>query len=629
MKKLILLLGIVINVCDLSFGDPTEEQIKKAGILLDLVSSLIGQGQSKKQVTEFFKEQLGKDPASYPKLEDTFLYEDTTRSFQEHFNSYFKWQEKAVETVKELRKEVLERKTNREIVELCFMERILTNGLLDKTTALFRYVDRDTNLSTEFQILSDLAVFVTNNAISDFSTLAKCAVQHPEETERWNICVALIEENPEFFLFLSIRTNDKAFFDNVLNKNPKLDARDENGLTPLMIAAVQEESYFAEQLIKRGAAINMKWRSGLMALDFAVYYNRESIVQLLLEHNASINVYIYQETKKIIIMMLLKYGMNIGDIPIERLDEDMMALYVDTCQKRFPGAFKGSTDKKMKTLALLFLYRDHKIDLPNGHYKKLLIWDGWPEEEELTSTCSTEMGETPKPEETPAPEGSRNFPKKKQLDPTVLEEMNRILCASYGTSTTETQKRNLKVAGAGARKAQRGSPTTSPVDKSTSGIQEASFLKIFNLTPKARSKRLDKGQTVQWSNILQSCIDALKPFGIIVEHTDAKNHPLIAIREVKHPALKEFYLHHKKSFKLSEVKPGNSPCTDHYNEPLSALIQYMCEIVENDLGKGKDISPLVNLMWKFVDPRPENCNLNLDIIAQNYPKVFDILQQFL
>ena len=92
-------------------------------------------------------------------------------------------------------------------------------------------------------------------------------------------------------------------------------------------------------------------------------------------------------------------------------------------------------------------------------------------------------------------------------------------------------------------------------------------------------------------------------------------------------ALKEFYLHHVKSFKLAEVKPGNSPCTDHYNEPLSALIQYMCEIVERDVTVGTfdslpALNGIIDLMHAFIDDR----NLELKVIAEHYPRTSEVLR---
>ena len=597
--------------------------------MLDLVRLMITRGQSKEDTFNFFANERKKAPQSYPELGDCFLYQGETLSFREHFfKSYPTWQDKAFAMVKELRGEILNKELSREHVEPCFWQQIWANGLLAEIAASFSYTNRNTNLIREIQRLDHLAAFVADNPESDSTKLAIRALKYREEIGQPDICVTLTEENPEFFLFLSIKTKSEILFDHILEIKPKINIRDEVGFTPLMIAAAQDDPYFAERLISQGADINMTWlrlsttpptETPYTALSFAAYHNNKSVIQLLLEHQADANVQIIPETKKEIIIKLLELGMDIVNIPIECLNNDIMAQFVNTCQKRFPEAFEG--ENRTKSVALIGLWKDHKISLSQEYYQKLLYWDCYVERGEQTTSPSAEIEAASRAVESIASKIPTET-HKKQLDPSILAEMNRIFCASYGDSPTQTQSNKLKGATASARNAQKGPATTPSPDKSPSGIQEEPFLKIFKLTPEAGSRKLDKKQAEEALAILQKCINVLKSCEINVERKVAKNHPLITIREVGTSALKEFYLHHVKSFKLAEVKPGNSPCTDHYNEPLSALIQYMCEIVERDVTVGTfALNGIITLMQKFV----KGCKLDLDVIAEHYPHTFKIL----
>lgn len=65
---------------------------------------------------------------------------------------------------------------------------------------------------------------------------------------------------------------------------------DPNGLTPLMLAIQQAHFGIAETLIKRGANVNERGRSGETALFLAVKKNRPELVRSLLAHGVDVQV---------------------------------------------------------------------------------------------------------------------------------------------------------------------------------------------------------------------------------------------------------------------------------------------------------------------------------------------------
>jgi general secretion pathway protein A len=65
--------------------------------------------------------------------------------------------------------------------------------------------------------------------------------------------------------------------------------RDENGLTPLMVATIHGHATIVRTLLNRGASVNARDRAGATPLMMAANNNRSALLELLLERGADVN----------------------------------------------------------------------------------------------------------------------------------------------------------------------------------------------------------------------------------------------------------------------------------------------------------------------------------------------------
>ncbi|MDD5456103.1 MAG: ankyrin repeat domain-containing protein [Candidatus Margulisbacteria bacterium] len=98
------------------------------------------------------------------------------------------------------------------------------------------------------------------------------------------------------FLFMAIEAEDEKFFKELLEKNPDLEIKNEEGLTPLMQAAWQCNYPMLECLIKLCPLVNMQDQFGYSPLMLALdgmskkTENQEKIVDLLINAGANLEL---------------------------------------------------------------------------------------------------------------------------------------------------------------------------------------------------------------------------------------------------------------------------------------------------------------------------------------------------
>jgi len=66
--------------------------------------------------------------------------------------------------------------------------------------------------------------------------------------------------------------------------------RDENGNTPLLIAAQRGDAQMVKRLLEQGADVDARNDYGTTALMFASDYGHAEIIRLLLDHGASVDL---------------------------------------------------------------------------------------------------------------------------------------------------------------------------------------------------------------------------------------------------------------------------------------------------------------------------------------------------
>ena len=93
-------------------------------------------------------------------------------------------------------------------------------------------------------------------------------------------------------LFLSyIASGDIEEVSNFIdNKKININARIENGATPLIFSILFEQDEIAKMLIEKGANINIKDKPGLTALIYSIMYNITEVSKILIEKKADLNI---------------------------------------------------------------------------------------------------------------------------------------------------------------------------------------------------------------------------------------------------------------------------------------------------------------------------------------------------
>lgn len=73
----------------------------------------------------------------------------------------------------------------------------------------------------------------------------------------------------------------------LLEADAQIDAQDEDGTTPLMIASIQGKEAAVRELLKGNPNLDLKNEYGRTALDWAREEDHQSIVNLLVDHERS------------------------------------------------------------------------------------------------------------------------------------------------------------------------------------------------------------------------------------------------------------------------------------------------------------------------------------------------------
>jgi ankyrin repeat protein len=92
----------------------------------------------------------------------------------------------------------------------------------------------------------------------------------------------------EILLFRASAKGDVGQVRKLLDQGSNVNAREENGETPLMYAAVEDRTEVVDFLLNRGAAVNAVSLNGETALTRAVAVSRYNTVALLLTRGADI-----------------------------------------------------------------------------------------------------------------------------------------------------------------------------------------------------------------------------------------------------------------------------------------------------------------------------------------------------
>jgi uncharacterized protein len=87
----------------------------------------------------------------------------------------------------------------------------------------------------------------------------------------------------------AVKAGDTAKVQSIVNSDSKaLDAINDDGFTPLMLAARNDRPDVAKFLLGKGAAINAQSAQGYTALMIAVMNNHENLVRILLDRGADV-----------------------------------------------------------------------------------------------------------------------------------------------------------------------------------------------------------------------------------------------------------------------------------------------------------------------------------------------------
>ena len=90
-------------------------------------------------------------------------------------------------------------------------------------------------------------------------------------------------------LFDVVKQNDAIAVKEFIKKGADVNARDEEGLTPLMTASSKNYKNLAEILISEGADVSTRDTQGFTALIWAASENRKEIAELLISNGADVN----------------------------------------------------------------------------------------------------------------------------------------------------------------------------------------------------------------------------------------------------------------------------------------------------------------------------------------------------
>ena len=97
------------------------------------------------------------------------------------------------------------------------------------------------------------------------------------------------ETEAQFFLYIgsgNIEEVSNYIDDKKININAKLD----DGMTPLILSIVYKQDEIAKMLIEKGANLNIKDKSGFTALIHSIMKNRTEVSKMLIEKKADVNI---------------------------------------------------------------------------------------------------------------------------------------------------------------------------------------------------------------------------------------------------------------------------------------------------------------------------------------------------
>ena len=331
-----------------------------------------------------------------------------------------------------------------------------------------------------------------------------------------------------------------------------------------------------ELLIQRGADVNAEalfmGKIPISVLDYAIDSDvNKAVVQLLLDKGAKLGRYgnISVANKNIIKMLIEAEAADIKDVPLVKLDDEVIASYVNVCKKRFP-------EESWENPEDVFAKWGEEERLPAIYLSKIIDW--------IHRCCMEESLEKPL-----AP---------KALDVTNVSTVEDFFgCEqSNGIPTVTAQKKN-KRALASAAQMQKGSPESSCKDGDVLPLRTEGRLEVvLDLTPGQKSRELDRAKTEFFKKELKALCDKINGLGIVcrfelngVGHYNLR----FSIDKEKYTSVSK-RVESEGMIGVSFVHRSSHVCTDHYGNVFSYLVHIICNIAKDQPSKREECMALLD-----------------------------------
>lgn len=182
------------------------------------------------------------------------------------------------------------------------------------------------------------------------------------------------EEKSSMTLLAAVNNGDLATLNRLLSKGSNPNVKDDNGLTPLMIASFDVDEEYAKTLIKSGSKINAQQDfKGFTALMYASFTGRLNIVKTLVSSGADVNLTTIAGLTALmggatynrmeIIMLLLQAGAKIN---AKNVDGQTALMMAGDSTKVIEILLQAGADKEAKdALGWTALFHAISNDQPN------------------------------------------------------------------------------------------------------------------------------------------------------------------------------------------------------------------------------------------------------------------------